>query len=267
MQNNRYKTLMKAVLSVVFFCLFTMHCFADRPDQKQYNFSFFSHQKKITNQELDALTPHDFKSNPDYGILPFDKPSENCSELIDHRNADSRYYIENGSNGKHFYKQHSFGAINYKDKSGWWREINYRLKPKSDLVFEAVDQPSPVTVNLEDKFSSIINSDKKITFNKNLEIYHLDKKGNFESLGTPDWSHFTAGDDGILIQDFYPGIDLQLIVSEGKIESNFILNAHPAFNDGWLVAKQQFNLNNLSFSMNETAKDKNNHSRVNPITS
>ncbi len=250
---------MKVVLSAVSLYFFVICCFADNPNQKPYNFFTFSQQKKIINHELDAFTPPDFKSNPDFGILPFDKPSENCIELIDQRTADSRYFIEQGSSGKHFYKQQSYGAINYQDKSGWWREINYRLKPISDLIFEASNQPSTVAVNLEEKFSSIINNDRKIIFNKNIEIYHLDKKGTVESLGIPDWSHFSAGDDGILIRNFYPGIDLQLIVSEGKIESNFILNKHLTFADGWLVAKQQFDLNNLSFSLDETAKDKNNH--------
>jgi len=112
---------------------------------------------------------------------------------------------------------------------------------------------------MKGKFASIINNDREITFNKNLELYHLDRKGTIQSLGAPDWSNFSAGDDGILIRNFYPGIDLQMIVSEGSLETNFILNHPLQFSDGWIVTRQELGLNNISFSVDETTKDRNNH--------
>jgi gliding motility-associated-like protein len=248
---------MKAALSVTFFCISLLSCFADNPRQKQHNFFTFSEQKKNVNDELDSLSPPSFKTHPDYGILPFNNPCTNCIELPDHRTIDSRFYFEEGSKGKHFYKQQSYGAINYLDKKGWWREINYRLKATSGFIYKAAEQPSPVTINLAEKFSSILNGVHEIVFNKNLEIYHLDANGIIQSLGMPDWSHFSAGDDGVLVTDFYPGIDLQLIVSEGKLETNFIIYDHIQISGGWLVTKQQLDLNNLFFSLDETMKDKN----------
>jgi hypothetical protein len=42
-----------------------------------------------------------------------------------------------------------------------------------------------------------------------------------------------------LIQDFYPGIDLQLIASFGKIKTNFILKNRLQYSNGWLAMRQQ----------------------------
>jgi len=93
---------MRAVLSVVSFWLAITWCFAENPHPKQYNFISFSHREKIINSELDSIISPSFKSHPDYGITPFEKPCENCMELTDHRDADSRYYIEKGTKGNTF---------------------------------------------------------------------------------------------------------------------------------------------------------------------
>jgi len=123
------------------------------PNEKEYNFFSFSLREKITSSELDSLTPPSSHEHPEYGLLPYDAPCENCLELTDHRDATSRYFTEKGTKGKKFYDQHSYGAINYKDASGWWREINYRLHPRRENIFEASDQPSPVVINLAEKFT------------------------------------------------------------------------------------------------------------------
>ncbi len=226
------------------------------PNQLPYNFSSFSKNEKRISHELDYLTPSNFKSHPDFGKLPYNAPCINCVELEDHRDATSRYFVKAGSKGKRFYKAQSFGAINYLDKNGWWREINYRLQPQQGKIYAAPDQPSPVTVDLNQKFSSIKNRNKEIQFNKNLELYYKDESGKVESLGTPDWTNYTAGDDGILVSDFYPGIDLQMIVTEGRLKTNFILNNHVAFTSGWLVMKQAVDLpKGLAFDFSETSGD------------
>ncbi len=252
---------MRRILLLIFFLATTSALIgAVNPNQRQFNFSSFSTPVKNTGHELDLLTPEPFRLHPDYGILPYNKPCEDCIELEDHRDASSRYFVEKGTAGKRFYQMQSYSAINYLDPSGWWREINYRLKPKSENVFEASDQPNPVAVNLKEKFSSIRNQNKEIRFNKNLELNHVDREGKTHSLGTPDWSHFTAGDDGVLVKDFYPGVDLQMIAFEGKMKTNFILNGRLLYSDGWLVMKQKFVLpSGMSFNLDETEKNEDGH--------
>ena len=248
---------MQKILIVIFFLsLVKVLPGAVNPHQKQYNLFSVSHREKKISHELESLTPPSFKEHPDYGILPYQSPCENCIELEDHRDATTRYFVEKNSGGKRFYKQQSYGAMNYRDANGWWREINYRLKKSSAEVFEANNQPFPVAINLKEKYSSLVNGDKKIMFNKNLELFHMDEKGNVKSFGTPDWSHFSAGDDGILVTDFYPGIDLQMIVLEGKLKTNFILNNRLAFHEGYIVMKQQVEFSpGIAFEVSEATKN------------
>ena len=226
------------------------------PNQRKYNFFSFSKREKTICHELDSLTPSSYKSHPDYGILPFNKPCENCIEMEDHRDASSRYFVEEGTGGNRFYKTQSYGAINYLDAEGNWREINYRLQQKSEKVFQSTDQPNPVTINLERNYASIINNDKELRFNENLELNYIDREGKTHSLGKPDWSHYSAGDDGILVKNIYNGIDLQMIVLEGKLKTNFIINSRFLFSDGWLVMKQSFELpGGFAFDLTKTGKN------------
>ena len=207
------------------------------------NFYLFSNQEKMITDGLLKWTPEEFRNHPDLGKLPAGSPCRDCYEDVSKRQADARYYITKGSNGSHFFKQQSVGAINYKDDNGQWREINPSLQlPVVPGEFHASRQPNPVVIDMNGKFSSIESNGYKIEFNRVLELFHLDNHRNLTSLGTPDWSDYTAGDEGVKIHNFYPGIDLEFIVYEGKLKTNIVLNSKLNYADGWLVMKQQFNL-------------------------
>jgi len=87
---------MRKILLIVFFLVVSVGLIGKtNPNQKQYNFFYFSKHLKTPNTENDSLTPPFLKASPDYGVLPLKSPCENCLELLDHRDATSRYFTEN----------------------------------------------------------------------------------------------------------------------------------------------------------------------------
>ena len=45
-------------------------------------------------------------------------------------------------------------------------------------------------------------------------------------LATADWTHYSVGDDGIAIENIFPGIDAEMKVSRGSIKTNFIVHVN-----------------------------------------
>jgi len=230
---------------------------AENQTSQPVNFYLFSNQEKKVTEELLKRTPEEFKGHPDLGKLPASSPCRDCFEDVSVRKSDARYFISNGSDGAHFYKQQSVGAINYKDAFGQWREINPALEvPAMPGEFHASRQPNPVSINMNGKVCSIESRGYKLEFNRMLELFHLDHNRNMVALGKPDWTNYTAGDGGIKVTDFYPGIDLELIVYEGKLKTNFILNRKLNYTDGWLIMKQEFALpGGLQWDASEATTD------------
>jgi len=208
---------------------------------QEKNLERFTKREPQVSAELLELSK-EYKSHPDFGIIPFQGPPEhNCIELLSKRDAYNRYYIKEGSNASHFFKQQSYSPINYLDAAGNWREINYRLRPDNLVkkLFRADQQPTPFVLNLNDHFASVQFNGVQLKFNKGLRLFHIDSQGTRTSLGDGDWSKYRAGDDGLLIMDFYPGIDVAFTFSTGFMETSFILNHPVQFQDGYLVMQQE----------------------------
>ncbi len=210
----------------------------------QKNFSVFTKREVTISPELLEMSK-DWQSHPDFGILPYQNPPEiYCVELIDRRDRYSRYFVESGSGGTHFFRQQAYSPINYKDSDGRWREINYRLSPdkKSEGIFTAAQQPTPFVLNLIDRYSSVQFNGDVLKFNHSLKLVHVDENGNQNSLGIPDWSNYSAGDDGLRIFNFYPGIDLVFTFSTGAMETSFILKQNLNLSGGFLILMQDFDI-------------------------
>ncbi|TAH42245.1 MAG: PKD domain-containing protein [Bacteroidetes bacterium] len=204
-------------------------------------FSFSGTEKKVSTELLELSK--EYQSHPDFGVMPYQIPPEkNCFELLSKRDAYTRYFVKSGSGGSHFFKQQAYSPINYLDKKGNWREINYRLTPdvNNNQIFTASNQPTPIVLNLDKRFSTIEFNGKILSFNHDLKLVHVDDEGKETILGTADWSHFTAGDDGLKIIDFYPGIDAVFTLSTGTIETSFILKSKLLLSNGYLVMRQNF---------------------------
>ena len=235
------------IRSLIFFCSLLILSVSVRGQLARIddlNLSAFSKRSRVEAHEL-QLVPEKYKTHPDYGFIPFSgPPSKNCVEMIDKRDASSRYFVEIGSNGKHFYQQSAYGAINYKDENGWWREINYRLRPDEIVAgkFHAKHQPTPLSIDLNNHYTEFLIDGTLIQFNRDLDLVHVDENGHQSSLGTPDWSHYTAGDDGVRINNFYPGMDVVFMVRQGMLETSVILTSRPNFSSGYVVLKQKFEM-------------------------
>ncbi len=209
---------------------------------KDFNYTSFTNQSAKITPELESLTNKEFKSHPEYGVLPYNAPCKECFELLQKRDASHRYFVKEGSKGKEFYAQSSYGDLSFKDEHGMLRTIDPRLQPENAGVFKAKNQPFPVAINLTEKYTSILNAGKELQVNRDVSIYIKHKDGSMTSLGEPSWSDYTAGDNGVVVHNFYKGIDLQLEVREGKIESSYLLNKPLQLGDGWLVVRDNIKL-------------------------
>ena len=79
-------------------------------------------------------------------------------------------------------------------------------------------------------------------------------------MGEPDWSNYTAGDNGIVIHNFYPGIDLEMQAGGGNIESFYRFNKPLHLSDGWLVIRDNIKLpQGLVYDYSHSEKMDNNY--------
>lgn len=211
-----------------------------------YTSFVYPNTQKIS-KELDSLTPKGLKKNPDYGILPLNAPCNNCVELIEKRTDYERQFVE----GNEIYNQKGYSKINFKDKEGFYREINPRLYPIGNGVFKAFNQKCPTFVDTLENCVGLENENKKLSFGKNIKLYFEDNIGNKTLLNAnPNWLNKTIGADGAYFTEVFPNIDFEARVMEGSIKTSYIIKSNlnlPA--NGWLVIADSLETNfNSSFS-------------------
>jgi hypothetical protein len=185
--------------------------------------------------------------HPEKGILPFNAPCSDCEEDLAKRSADVREFYKTEKNGsKTIYRQQSLGFMNYRDENGYWRTIDPILKKESENIYAARQQPAAVVLNLEEKFTSISYAGKEFRFNKNISLSHLSETGIETDFGSGNWSHVSRSENYLetifLMEEFYPGIDFQIVASEGSVKTNFILKKRMPNAGGWLVIHQQLEI-------------------------
>src|SRR5580698_4721759 len=76
---------------------------AQASPSSDYNYTGFSKAQVEITPELESLTSPEFKSHPEYGVLPFNAPCKDCFELLQKRDETHRYFVKEGSKGKEFY--------------------------------------------------------------------------------------------------------------------------------------------------------------------
>ncbi len=210
--------------------------------------NFTSFTRKYTNRgKLWIAKNKDYLRHSDANFGDNYSPNKSAVELFKKRAIDYKFYI-NKDTPSIFYSQRSSGPMHFK-KNGQWITIDTRLSPKGQLVYEASNQEDPLGFDMKRKSSYIITPDGKTYFN-NWKLYG--KNGGPERLlATADWSHYTAGDDGIAIKNIFPGIDAEMKVSGGSIKTNFIVHANKFSNYKTLLFRDSFlnrHQGNFSFS-------------------
>lgn len=187
--------------------------------------------------ELINIVPQEYHAHPEFGSIPLNSGLDSAIELIDQRTEYTRTLVKAGTSGKITYTQKGFFPLHYRDANGLWMTYDSRLHPVPNQqgVFEAVHQYSPTSINTVNKHATIRNGSSTIRFNNNLELFYQDSTGYRTSLGVANWSNYTAGSDGLLVVDAWNGIDMQILVSDGAIKTNYIVKNPVLYSSGFFV--------------------------------
>lgn len=195
---------------------------------KVHNLTMFTPEPvQEINTELELLTPDEYESHPEYGKLPYNSPGVDYYELIDHRTANTRYYVKKGSYGKEFVTHASYFDLHYPDENGNAITIDTRLKPDpvQPGIYNALHQPNPTALNMDLGYTSIRLMDKtSFKFNQTLSAYSTDNDEQKINLQEINRVSYTVGDNGASINNAFNGIDQHLIFDNSSVKSNYILN-------------------------------------------
>lgn len=221
---------------------------------KSYNFHTFPEEKRTITAELLQLTPQAYQKHPEFGWLPFNAQCEDCVELIHKRTADSRFFVKNGSNGKHIFAQKSLFPLHMQNDKGEWITIDERLKKLSDTLYAAVQQPFPTSYHTDLHATAIVSSGYRFFFNQHLRKYFLDKNGRKLSIHPANKKHFTIGCEGVRIDAAWPHIAIEHIYKLSGIKTDFIIEEPLQIppDAAWLVFEDVFSLP-THFSMKKNA--------------
>lgn len=192
---------------------------------EQYNFTDFTPDKKVVTRELDSMGTESIRQDPEFGINPYNTQCVGCAELIDRRTEFSRYFVKNGSHGRAFYVQQSYGALHFKDANNHWRTIDPRLHPTGNpALFTADRQPIHTFFNRSNYAVGLYAEGKQIDYNHTLSMFFVDDNGNKHDMGPINRSNVTAGDNGVQTLNAWQDIDLRQIFDKGGIETIFFIN-------------------------------------------
>lgn len=190
---------------------------------KVYNYSTFSKSQVLINGELEKNSNSYSKMHPEYGILPFNAGCDDCSEIIDQRTINTRYYVGNDPKERAVYAQTSLNDLHYKNEQGDWITIDYRLHPtKNENIYSADNQEQPTSINLNDYYTFIqLTASTKLVFNGKWALSGS-KKPEITKLMHPT-SH-SVGEDGAVLFNAWDGIDIRHTFTKGSIKTDFVVN-------------------------------------------
>ncbi|MDP4273836.1 MAG: FISUMP domain-containing protein [Bacteroidota bacterium] len=199
------------------------------------NFNSFSISCRKPDRKW-ALRNQAYIHHPDYDFIDKYYPSEKAVEIFEKRTKNSKFFVDEDNDTK-FYQVESNGALHYQ-KNGQWLTIDERLESKGNNRFEASHQEEPVGFDASRQKAYIKSLQGTVYFN-NWSLFGR-KNGKDNLLSNADWSHYTAGDDGLYISGIFPGIDMEMKAGRGTIKTSFILrkNEFPQFDA--LVFKDKF---------------------------
>ena len=204
------------------------------PGKAKSNYRDFTAPKHNLGVEATAANSG-YEHHPEFGLLYPGAPCKDCYELIGKRTETTKTFEKvSAKGGKDEMVQTSTLPMHYRDAAGNWRTIKTNLEPATGKgIYEATEQPVPVTINAQNNFASLGNAGEHIQFNNKLELVYLKPDGTEVSLGMANWTNHTAGDEGAYITNAWPGIDMEMSVMRGAVKTNFYINhSMPAYADG-----------------------------------
>lgn len=208
------------------------------------NYSSFRDRSPKITEELLLATPVEYQSHPEFGVLPYDAPCENCFELIHERTDSTRKYLINHTNGNQFATQKALGILNFKGSDNLYYEFNKKLTQKASELFVSDNKHVISTFDLANNRTKLSTEDNDdIKFNQ-IELVFHSAQNTIQSFGTANWSNYTVGEDGIRIIDAWPHIDIEMINTFYGIKTNYIIKENLQLGDGDLLFIDQFDLPN-----------------------
>ncbi len=197
------------------------------PVVREPNTTSFTETVSTLSSELELLTPQEYQSHPEYGMLPYDAPCTDCMELVDRRTSSTRYYVRNGSEGRSFLTQASITNLHYKDALGSWRTMDPRIRPiiRADHVYVADRQPAVLTLDMLQGIHSMRmmdGADMQIQFGR--RWFQTHDLTDAEHVQEAVLTNYTAGDDGARVNHIFSHTDQELISGKSSIKSNYILS-------------------------------------------
>jgi len=237
---------MKKNLLLAAFAISCSFLYSQPMHVKDPNFTSFRQDAKKVPPLLDQKSSIAAKQHPEYGVLPFNAQCSECVELIDKRTLSSRFFIDPKDAG-HTYSQQSYFPLHYKySVDDIWRTIDHRLRPDATQagVYTAVNQPVPTKCDLNKNTVTLNTGDLQFEFNKNLAMYFFDENTAYTKRETGDYSLRTIGEEGLLVKNIWPGVDLQQVFRAGEIETNYVINKplQLPITKGWMVIEDHFTL-------------------------
>lgn len=174
-------------------------------------------------------------THPDADFTP-DASTKNSIELLEKRTINSKYFVDRDTASKFFILKAN-SPLHYK-QNGQWLTIDKHLEKMGDGVYEAPHQMEPVGINAAGKNTYIKTIHGFVHFN-NWKLYGQNQNQQ-QLLAQPNWRDLSAGDDGVYIRNFFPGIDAEMKVSRGGIKTNFIIRENAFRNYEAFVFKDEF---------------------------
>src|SRR6185436_7777972 len=109
--------------------------------------------------------------------------------------------------------------------NGRWKTITDHLEKDNVHVgtYSTKGRPVDIKINTKEGFSSLSGTGGSIEYNNALELVYIKPDGTEQSLGTANWSNYTAGDDGVRVKDAWPGIDIEMGILVNSLKTNFII--------------------------------------------
>jgi len=239
---------MKKYLPLLIPALFAVNAnlFAQGMHVKQYNYTNFISDKKVVTPTLEKLSSPLAKQHPEYGILPYNAQCAECTELIDKRTENTRFYVDPTAPG-HTYSQTSYFPLHYKTSANdVWHTIDKRLMPVAGKpgVFAAPNQRVPTACDVINRFTSINVDGFEFQFNHKPAMYFVDEGIAATTTQLSNFSHYTAGNEGVQINNVWDGIKLQETFSTGLVKASYIIDAplQLPINKGYMVIEDHFTL-------------------------
>lgn len=127
------------------------------------------------------------------------------------------------------------------------KNIDYRLKPAGNGVYEAHTQPVPTRLDLTQQQTSLNLDGFEFAFNKNITLRLVDSIDGIQVNIPPqaaNYANYTVGEEGLKVYNVWPGIEMQQQFRTGEVEATYVIRQPlqlPTTTD-YLVIEDHFTL-------------------------